>query len=97
MFKFTVSLSLYKLKKKKDHIELIEGFGRLKTRKMIREIEAKRRVKDYDFFGAYGIEGLSRKTFQLIFTNIKLEDFINLIKMKNWDLMFAKLVIILLI
>lgn len=87
-------LSLYKLKKKKDHIELIEGFGRLKTRKMIREIEAKRRVKDYDFFGAYGIEGLSRKTFQLIFTNIKLEDFINLIKMKNWDLMFAKLVII---
>ena len=87
-------LSLYKLKKKKDTIELIDGFGRLKTRKMIREIEAKRRVKDYDFFGAYGIEGLSRKTFQLIFSNIKLEDFINLIKMKNWDLMFAKLVVI---
>lgn len=87
-------LSLYKLKKKKNDIELIEGFGRLKTQKMIREIEAKRRLKDYDFFGAYGIEGLSRKTFQLIFSNIKLEDFLNLIKMKNWDLMFAKLVVI---
>lgn len=86
--------SLYKLKKKRSMIELIDGFGKLKTNKMIREIEAKRKLKDFEFFGAYGIEGLSRKTFQIIFSNIKLEDFYTMIKLKNWELMIAKLVVI---
>lgn len=86
--------SLYKLKKKKSFIELIDGFGKLKTNKMIREIEAKRKLKDYEFFGAYGIEGLSRKTFQIIFSNIKLSDFYNMIRLKNWELLIAKLVVI---
>ena len=84
--------SLYKFKKKRDAIEMIDGFGRIKTRKMSREIEAKRKLKDYEFFGAYGIEGLSTRTFHMIFSNIKYEDFINMIKVKNWALMKSKLV-----
>ena len=38
--------SLYKLKKKSHDIEDIEGFGKIKTRKMIKEIESKRKLKD---------------------------------------------------
>src|SRR5699024_5877072 len=57
--------SLYKLRKKKDDIQMLDGFGQLKTKKIVAEIEAKRRLKDYEFFGALGIEGLSVKTFQL--------------------------------
>lgn len=87
-------MSLYKLRKKKEYVELIEGFGRLKTSKMVREIEAKRKLKDYEFFGAYGIEGLSTRTFQTIFSTIKLEDFVNMIKLKNWELLAAKLMVI---
>lgn len=86
--------SLYKLKKKTYEMEELEGFGRLKTKKIIREIESKRRLKDYEFFGSIGIEGLSIKTFRTIFSSIKLSEFMNMIKMKNFDLMLAKLLTI---
>lgn len=84
--------SLYKLKKKSYDIQDIEGFGKVKTKKIISEIEAKRYLKDYEFFGSIGIEGLSIKTFQTIFAEIKLSEFIDMIKLKNFDLMLAKLV-----
>ena len=84
--------SLYKLKKKSYDIQDIEGFGKIKTKKMITEIEAKRRLKDYEFFGSIGIEGLSIKTFKSIFSKIKLSEFIDMIKLKNFDLMLARLV-----
>lgn len=83
--------SLYKLKKKSYEIEELEGFGKLKTKKIIREIESKRRIKDYEFFGSIGIEGLSIETFKAIFSKIKLSEFIDMIKLKNFDLMLAKL------
>ena len=84
--------SLYKLRKKSYDIQDIEGFGKIKTKKIISEIEAKRYLKDYEFFGSIGIEGLSIKTFQTIFTEIKLSEFMDMIKLKNFDLMLAKLV-----
>lgn len=84
--------SLYKLKKKTYEIEEIEGFGKLKTRKIIAEIEAKRRLNDYDFFGSIGIGGLSIKTFEAIFSKIPYSEFLNMIKLKNFDLLMAKLV-----
>lgn len=86
--------SLYKLKKKANIIADLEGFGKLRTRKLISEIEAKRRLKDYEFYGALGIEGLSTKTFQMIFNNIKLSDFNTMLELKNFDLLFAKLLMI---
>ena len=86
--------SLYKLKKKSYDIQDIDGFGKIKTKKIINEIESKRKLKDYDFFGSIGIEGLSTKTFQLIFSNIKLSEFIDMIKLKNFDLLNARLVVI---
>jgi NAD-dependent DNA ligase len=85
-------LSLYKLRKKKDKVMMIEGFGKLKTNKMIREVEAKRRLKDYEFFGAYGIEGLSKKTFQLIFESIPLSEFIEELDKKKFDIIKARLI-----
>lgn len=84
--------SLYRLKKKRDMIEMLDGFGRLRTKKIISEIEAKRKLKDYEFFGAIGIEGLSLRTFEMIFQQIKLEDFMNMIQVKNFGLMKARLV-----
>lgn len=83
--------SLYKLRKKKPEIELLEGFGKTKTNKIVSEIEAKRKLKDYELFGSIGIEGLSIKTFKEIFLSIKLSDFLNMIKLKNFSLMKSKL------
>ena len=83
--------SLYKLKKKSFEMEELDGFGKLKSKKIISEIEAKRRLKDYEFFGSIGIESLSIRTFQSIFSAIKYTDFIQMIELKNFDLLFARL------
>lgn len=84
--------SLYKLKKKTSVIEDLDGFGKLKTKKIISEIEAKRKLKDYEFFGAIGIIGLSVKTFQVIFSHVKLTEIMDMTRLKNFDLMMSKLV-----
>ncbi len=86
--------SLYKLKKKTFEIEEIDGFGRLKTRKIIAEIESKRRLKDYEFFGSIGIESLSIKTFKTIFQQLKYSQFVDMMNLKNFDLLYAKLITI---
>lgn len=83
--------SLYKLKKKTVEIEALEGFGRLKTRKIIAEIESKRRLKDYEFFGSIGIENLSMKTFQSIFNQIRYGSFMEMMNLKNFDSMLSQL------
>lgn len=83
--------SLYKLRKKTAEIENLEGFGKLKTRKIIAEIEAKRKLFDYEFFGSIGIEGMSIKTFKLIFSCISLTKFLNMIELKNFDLLYVML------
>jgi DNA ligase (NAD+) len=83
--------SLYKLKKKTFEMEEIDGFGKIKTRKIIAEIESKRRLKDYEFFGSIGIESLSIKTFQKIFQKIKYSEFIDMINLKRFDLLTVKL------
>lgn len=87
-------LSLYKLKKHINDITNLEGFGKAKTRKIVSEIESKRKLNDYDFFGAIGIDTLSIKTFRLIFNHIPLMDFMNMIKVRNFDLLNAKLLAI---
>ena len=86
--------SLYKLKKKLFDIEGLEGFGKLKTRKIISEIESKRILKDYEFFGSIGIEGLSIKTFQSIFYKIPYKEFLNLIFNKDFSTLLSKLIMI---
>lgn len=84
--------SLYKLKKKSHDIEDIEGFGKIKTRKMIKEIESKRKLKDYEFFGSLGIENLSIKTFQTLFSQVKLSEFLDMISNKKFDNMIDILI-----
>jgi len=83
--------SLYKLKKKANEITDLEGFGQLKARKIISEIEAKRRLPDYIFFGSIGIQGLSTKSFQEIFSKVPLDDFVNMIKAKSFELLRERL------
>ena len=83
--------SLYKLKNHPEKVYNLDGFGQLKTRKMIAEIESKRKLKDYEFFGAIGIEGLQIRTFQQIFFKIKLSDFLEMILLRNFGLLSARL------
>ena len=83
--------SLYKLKKHKYEISEIEGFGITKANKIVSEIESKRILYDYVFFGAIGIDDMSIKTFELLFNHIELDEFMNLIKLKNFSLLKAKL------
>lgn len=82
---------LYRLHKKKKDIQDLDGFGKVKTKKIIREIESKRTLKDCDFFGSLGIDNMSINTFEDIFINIRLSEFMDMIKLKNFDLMRAKL------
>ena len=84
--------SLYKLKKKSIEMEGIDGFGRLKCKKIIAEIEAKRDLKDYEFFGALGIETLSTKTFALIFHHIRYTKFYDMISLNNLELLHPMLI-----
>jgi NAD-dependent DNA ligase len=84
--------SLYKLHKKTLEIEDLDGFGHLKTKKIVGEIESRRRLKDYELLGSIGIEGLSMKSFQLIFSKIKYQDFLNMIILKNLELLFGMLI-----
>jgi NAD-dependent DNA ligase len=86
--------SLYKLKKKTLDIEELNGFGKLKTAKIIREIEARRRIKDYEFFGAYGVEGLSTKTFQMIFATISFTAFCDYLGTKKYDTLKKELIMV---
>lgn len=84
--------SLYQLKKHAIDIEMLDGFGRTKTRKIINEIESKRSIKDYELFGSIGIESLSMKTFRSIFSQIKLEDFLVMIQKKKFDDLMTSLI-----
>jgi DNA ligase (NAD+) len=86
--------SLYKLKNHDLDIEDLDGFGRLMTRKIISEVESKRRLKDYEVFGAIGIETLSTKTFKTIFSVIKYSDLIDIINNKEFDKLRTKLIVI---
>lgn len=86
--------SLYKLKKHSYEIEGMDGFGRTKAKKIIAEIEAKRRLNDYEFFGAIGIDSMSTKTFQTIFKNISVAEFMSLVDGKAYKDIEARLLLI---
>ena len=77
--------SLYKLRKHSFEIQDLNGFGKLKTNKIINEIESKRKLKDYELFGSLGIAGLSMKTFKTIFQQINYDAFIKLLFDEKFD------------
>lgn len=78
-------IDLYHLKNKTYEIENLVGFGKLKTRSIINEIENKRTLNDYEFFGALGINGLSTKTFKEIFKCIDFDKFKETFENKKFD------------
>ena len=78
-------IDLYHLKNKTYEIENLAGFGKLKTRTIVNEIENKRQLSDYEFFGALGINGLSTKTFKEIFKCIDFDKFKEIFANKKFD------------
>jgi len=77
--------SLYKLRKHEFEIQDLNGFGKLKTKKIINEIESKRKIRDYELFGSLGIASLSMKTFQAIFRKIQFDAFVKLLFSGKFD------------
>ena len=78
-------VSLYKIKKNADKIIDLDGFGRLRLNRIIAEIDAKRVLYDYEFFGSLGIEGLSVKSFKTIFERFPLNQFLEFFNKKNFE------------
>lgn len=84
--------SLYKLRSKVHDLEDVPGLGQVSARKIISEIEGKRRLKDYQVFGALGIDGLSITTFEKIFSRLRYDDFIGLVRARKFDDLKVELV-----
>lgn len=82
---------LYKLKSHAHEINNLSGFGSIKTASIIQEIESSRDIEDYQFFGSLGIDGLSIKTFKLIFNQIEFKSFMKLIDDEDYNILSNKL------
>ena len=76
---------LYKLKKHKDLIVDIDGFGEATFDNWMRQIDDKRDVADYMLLGALGIPGVAEKNFSLILSKYDLDDLLDIVKAKDID------------
>lgn len=85
-------VSLYKLKKFQKEISFLPGFGPMKSRKIIAEIESERRLPDWQFFGSIGIEGMSHTMFRTVFREINVSDFIEMITARQFDKLQSELI-----
>ena len=65
---------LYKLKKHKEELMALDGFGEASVTQMIDSIKSKDKVYDYVLFGSLGIEGVAKKTFKKIFEFMTVDD-----------------------
>jgi len=61
-----------------------DGFGEIKTKKLLACINKIKKLEDYKFFGAIGIYGLSEQFFKLLFKNMEYNNFIECINNKDW-------------
>lgn len=74
---------LYKIKKHAKEIASLDGFGTKSVRTWIDVLDPKTPVTDYTVFGALGIEGLSKKTFQKIFNELDINELMDIVDNKR--------------
>lgn len=73
---------LYKIKKHAKEIASLDGFGVKSVKTWIEVLDPKLPVADYMVFGALGIEGLSKKTFQKIFNELDIDELLDVVDNK---------------
>ena len=81
---------LYKIEKHRKDIVKISGFGKKSVESWIDAIDLSRTVDDYILLGALGIEGVSKKTFYKVLSELTLDELLDVCA--NNDIM--KLIVI---
>ena len=76
---------LYRLESRKDEIVNLDGFGKKSYKNIIKGVDTRRKVYDYELFGSIGIPSIGERMFKKIFSVIPSEEFINLINAKSYD------------
>lgn len=78
-------IDLYKLHKKVNEISDMANFGEKSINKIIAEIDAHKKVKDYILFGALGIESIGERMFKKILSVMPFKDVIKYAEKEDTD------------
>ena len=76
---------LYKLKDYKNMIVQIPGFGKKQFEKIIKSIDARRTVKDYELLGALGIKDARSRKFKSVSSIYYIDELIKICKKNDSD------------
>lgn len=76
---------LYKIESRMSDIMQIPTMGAVKVNRIIQSIQDRTTVKDYELFGALGIEGIAKETFKTIFDCVKPNDLMEAVEDKDID------------
>ncbi len=78
---------LYKIESHMSGIMQIPTMGAVKVNRIIQSIQDRSTVRDYELFGALGIEGIAKETFKVIFDNVRPNDLMDAIEDKDIDIL----------
>ena len=67
---------LYRLEIRKDDIINLDGFGKKSYKNIIKGIDSRRKVYDYELFGSIGIPSIGERMFKKIFSVIPSEEIV---------------------
>jgi len=76
---------LYKLRKYKNDVCKIDGFGEVMFNNWINQIDSKRRLPDYFVLGALGIDGIAEKNFFKILSEYSFDEFMDIVDTNSID------------
>jgi DNA ligase (NAD+) len=71
---------LYSIEKNAKRIIGLDGFGSKSVKSWIESINNKRTVQDYVLLGSLGIEGISKKTFEKIMTEMTIDEMLDAVE-----------------
>lgn len=81
---------LYRLEEHKSEIIDLDGFGKKSFNNMIKGINNRRRVYDYELFGSIGIPSIGERMFKKIFSVIPSDEIIDFVKTDDPELIYDK-------
>lgn len=76
---------LYRLERYKTVLSELAGFGPASVQIIIDAMNSAKSMYDWEFFGALGCVGVSRKSFQKIFEVYDMNELINIAKERQWE------------
>ena len=74
---------LYKIESRMSDIMQIPTMGAVKVNRIVQSIQDRSTVKDYELFGALGIEGIAKETFKTIFDEIRPNELMEAVEDKD--------------